>query len=77
MDHLFHADHRPHPAGLLLLYRAAAGGRGASGEEHDASAGEQDPAAAEHAAGKNSLPMMDDRPAIMGPREAKNEKGRY
>lgn len=78
MDHLFHADHWPHPAGLLLLHRAAAGGRGASGEEQDAAAGEQDQAAAKHAAGKNSLPMMDDSPVIMGPRKAKNdEKRRY
>lgn len=76
MDHLFHAGHRPHPAGLLCLHRATAGGRGASGEEHDAAAGEQDQAAAEHAAGKNSLPMMDDGTAITGPREAMSEKKR-
>lgn len=74
MDHLLHADHRPHPAGLLLLHRAAAGGRGAGGEEHDAAAGEQDQAAAEHAAGKNSLPVMDDRLLIIGGEKRKEQK---
>lgn len=59
MDHLLHAGYRPHPARLLLFHRAPARGRGTSGEESDAATGKQDQAAAEHAAGKNILLMMD------------------
>lgn len=59
MDHLLHAGHRPHPAGLLLLHRAAAGRGGASGEEPGAATGKQDQTAAEHAAGKDFLLMID------------------
>lgn len=58
MDPLLHAGHWPHPAGFLLLHRAAAGGRGASPEEPGAPAGKQDQAAPGHAAGK-------DLPAVM------------
>lgn len=57
MDHLLHAGHRPHPAGLVLLHRAAAGGGGASREKFGAAPGKQDQAAAEHAAGKDLLLM--------------------
>lgn len=59
LDHLLHAGHRPHPAGIVLLHRAAAGGRGASGEEPGAATGRPDQAAAEHAAGKNNLLNVD------------------
>lgn len=71
MDHFLHAGYRPHPAGLLLLHRAAAGGRGASGEEPDAAAGEQDQAAAKPAAGKDRSTMMDESLATMGARKKK------
>lgn len=59
LDHLLHASHRPHPAGLLLLHWAAARGWGASGEGTDAATGRQDQAAAEHAAGKDHSLIID------------------
>lgn len=63
MDSLLYAGYRPHPAGLLLLHWAAAGrgGGGGSREEPDTATGEQDQAAAEHAAGQDILLMMDYR----------------
>lgn len=65
MDHVLHAGHRPHPAGLLLLHRPPAGGRGASGEEPDAATGKQGQAAAKHAAGKDVLLLIDWRPIVL------------
>lgn len=59
MGRLLHAGCRPHPAGLLLLHRAAAAGRGERGEESEAATRKQDQAAAEHVAQKNMPVMMD------------------
>lgn len=51
MDHLLHAGHGPHPAGIVLLHGAASGRRREHREEPDAATGKQDQAAAEYAAG--------------------------
>lgn len=58
MGRLLHAGCGTHPAGLLLLYRVPPAG-GADSEDSEPAAGEQDQAAAEHAAGKSFTVVID------------------